>query len=274
MVTDSATYRIFSDHLGSPRLIVNITTGVVAQRIDYDEFGRVLLDTNPGFQPFGFAGGIYDPDTGLVHFGARDYDPATGRWTAKDPLLFAGADPNLYRYALNNPVNLVDPQGLGIGLGGLPTTGLLGYLSALLTSKWIVGSDEGLFMARYGVELWKEAYRIQMRLFGHLIHAAHNTDYPGWRGLHAAYDKIHAYFDRMVRPGAPGSGVAWQETPTTFGRIISNPYVKKGVRIGGKASLVAGGILLVNDFFNLMEQQSEIPYTGPMGSEGDFCFPK
>lgn len=38
-----------------------------------------LLDTKPGFQPFGFAGGLYDRDTRLVPFGARDYDPETGR---------------------------------------------------------------------------------------------------------------------------------------------------------------------------------------------------
>jgi len=43
------------------------------QRLDYDEFGRVLLDTNPGFVPFGYAGGLYDADTGLVRFGSRDY---------------------------------------------------------------------------------------------------------------------------------------------------------------------------------------------------------
>jgi hypothetical protein len=43
----------------------------------YDEFGRVLSNTNPGFQPFGFAGGIYEVDTGLVRFGARDYDAVT-----------------------------------------------------------------------------------------------------------------------------------------------------------------------------------------------------
>ena len=43
-----------------------------------------LNDTNPGFQPFGFAGGLYDPDTGLVRFGARDYDAETGRWTSKE----------------------------------------------------------------------------------------------------------------------------------------------------------------------------------------------
>ena len=63
------------------------------------------------FQPFGFAGGLYDPDTGLVRFGARDYDPETGRWTAKDPILFAGRDTNVYAYVANDPVNAIDPSG-------------------------------------------------------------------------------------------------------------------------------------------------------------------
>ena len=46
-----------------------VETAAVLQRIDYDEFGRVILDTNPGFQPFGFAGGLYDHhdhQTGLL----------------------------------------------------------------------------------------------------------------------------------------------------------------------------------------------------------------
>jgi YD repeat-containing protein len=75
MVKGGVTYRIISDHLGSVRLVVNASDGSIAQRIDYDEFGNVTADTNPGFQPFGFAGGLYDPDTGLVRFGARDYEP-------------------------------------------------------------------------------------------------------------------------------------------------------------------------------------------------------
>ena len=112
MVKGGATYRIIADHLGSPRLVIDIATGQITQRMDYDEFGRVTLDTNPGFQPFGFAGGLYDQQTGLVHFGAREYDPETGRWTTKDPIGFAGGDGNLYAYVDNDPVNNVDLEGL------------------------------------------------------------------------------------------------------------------------------------------------------------------
>jgi RHS repeat-associated protein len=115
MVKGGAVYRLFHDHLGSVRLVVDVVTGAVAQRLDYDEFGRVLLDNSPGFQPFGFAGGLYDPDTELVRLGARDYDAEVGRWTAKDPVSFWGADTNLHRYAFGDPINLVDPSGLCVG---------------------------------------------------------------------------------------------------------------------------------------------------------------
>jgi len=79
--------------------------------MDYDVWGNVIADTNPGFQPFGFAGGLYDVSTGLPRFGARDYDAETGRWTVKDPIRFSGGDTNLYGYTLQDPVNLIDPDG-------------------------------------------------------------------------------------------------------------------------------------------------------------------
>jgi len=66
MVKGGVTYRIISDHLGSSRLVINTSTGAIAQQLDYDEFGNLLADTNPGFQQFGYAGGIYDRDTGLA----------------------------------------------------------------------------------------------------------------------------------------------------------------------------------------------------------------
>ena len=112
LVHGGATYRIISDQLGSPRLVVNAATGAVDEQMNYDEFGNVLLDSNAGFQPFGFAGGLKDPYTGFVRFGARDYNPVVGRWTAKDPIRFAGGDTDLYGYVLDDPINLVDPGGL------------------------------------------------------------------------------------------------------------------------------------------------------------------
>ncbi|QDK40564.1 hypothetical protein DOM21_03670 [Bacteriovorax stolpii] len=105
-------FRIITDHLGSVRLLVAATSGRVIKMMEHDEFGVVLQDTRPGFLPFGFAGGIYDQYTGLVRFGARDYDPSTGRWTSKDPIRFDAKDPNLYGYVFNDPVNSIDPTGL------------------------------------------------------------------------------------------------------------------------------------------------------------------
>lgn len=111
MIRGGVTYRIISDHLGSPRFVLDAASNTLAQTITYDEFGNVLSDTNPGFQPFGFAGGLYDRDTGLVRFGARDYDPRTGRWTVKDPIGFAGNQSNVYSYTFGDPINYADPGG-------------------------------------------------------------------------------------------------------------------------------------------------------------------
>lgn len=110
-------YRIISDALGSPRLVINTTNGATAQEMDYDEFGNVLFESPtvnlgvPAFQPFGFAGGLYDRDTGLVRFGARDYDPSVGRWVSKDPIRFTGRDTNIYAYVGNDPLGFIDPTG-------------------------------------------------------------------------------------------------------------------------------------------------------------------
>jgi RHS repeat-associated protein len=114
MVKGATTYRIVSDHLGSPRLVIDTATGTIAQRMDYDAFGNVTYDSEPGFQPFGFAGGLYDLDTKLVRFGARDYDAEVGRWTAKDPVDFNGDDTNLYGYVVGDPANWLDPLGLWV----------------------------------------------------------------------------------------------------------------------------------------------------------------
>ena len=107
-----AWYYVASDLLGTPRLVAD-AGGTVTKSLEYDAFGRLLSDSNPAFDlPVGFAGGLGDSVTGLVRFGARDYDPEAGRWTARDPVLFRGHQVNLYAYVGNNPVQMVDPWGV------------------------------------------------------------------------------------------------------------------------------------------------------------------
>jgi len=156
MIKGSVTYRIITDHLGSPRLVIDVATGAVVQRMDYDEFGRVLNDTSPGFQPFGFAGGLYDRDTKLVRFGARDYDVETGRWTAKDPIGFAGGDTNLYGYVRNSPASSIDPEGKWVVVVlAIAAVGYLGYQAYDAISEF-----------QRDVESAREANRIAQRGFG------------------------------------------------------------------------------------------------------------
>jgi RHS repeat-associated protein len=111
-------YRVVSDHLGSPRHVVNVANAndapFTATHATFGEVSGAGLE----WMPFGFAGGIHDSDTGLTRFGARDYDAQVGRWTAKEPMLFGARRTNFYVYVNNDPVNRRDPTGLtdyGIG---------------------------------------------------------------------------------------------------------------------------------------------------------------
>jgi RHS repeat-associated protein len=217
MVKNGVTYRIITDHLGSVRLVVNNNNGSIAQRIDYDEWGRVVLDTNPGFQPFGFAGGLYDPDTGLVRFGFRDYDAETGRWLAKDPIFFAGGQANLYLYCHGEPVNWIDPAGLGVEpigrrlLSGLRTflqisgpATLIGAGVAFKFWQWPLGIGLGL----YGVvatvvaysDIWPTAERVGQQVERTLRDQPEGTlGNPGDRDGDGVPDAADMYPDDPLR---------------------------------------------------------------------------
>ena len=110
LVASGRTWAVVTDLRGSVRAIVDPYTGEIAQEIAYDPWGVVTDDTNPGLQPFGYAGGLYDADTALLRFGVRDYDAEAGRWIAADPIGFSGGW-NLYGYVEGDPVSFVDVDG-------------------------------------------------------------------------------------------------------------------------------------------------------------------
>lgn len=128
-VADDVVYRVVTDQVGSVRRLVDVESGAVAAAFDYSPFG--ILEHEDGALasrfPFRFAGGLWDVDTGLVRFGARDYDPRLGRWTAKDPILWGGGQANLYEYCHSDSINLIDPNGARPGVVRAAFTVWKGY---------------------------------------------------------------------------------------------------------------------------------------------------
>ncbi|EFL49690.1 YD repeat protein [Solidesulfovibrio fructosivorans JJ]] len=126
MTVGSTRYFLVYDQVGSLRAVTD-GSGSAVKTVAYDSFGNVITDSNAALAvPFGFAGGLFDTDTGLTRFGFRDYDADVGRWTAKDPILFEGGDTDLYGYVVGDPINRVDPIGKFASIVGGAVAGAIG----------------------------------------------------------------------------------------------------------------------------------------------------
>ncbi len=104
---------LFSDLHGSPNTAIDAATQSVQRRrtTPYGEARGPAPAGWPGQRDF--HGGTNDPDTGLVHMGARQYDKSTGRFISVDPIV-DNKDPqqmNGYAYANNNPTTYDDSDG-------------------------------------------------------------------------------------------------------------------------------------------------------------------
>jgi RHS repeat-associated protein len=116
-------------------VVIQTATGAVSLVQSHDSFGRRTQKLGTWDYAIGYAGGQEDPFTGLIRAGARDFDPALGRWLSRDRLRFGSGQSNLFSYVGADPVNFIDvsgyapavplPQGGGMGgsMGGLSGLG-------------------------------------------------------------------------------------------------------------------------------------------------------
>lgn len=110
---------VAADHHNTGTTSIDATT-LTVQRRTTKPFGEDR-GTKPTAWPGerGFVGGTQDKTTGLTHIGAREYDPAAGRFLSADPLMVLD-DPrqhNAYQYANNSPLTNWDPTGLALDDG-------------------------------------------------------------------------------------------------------------------------------------------------------------
>ncbi|MNX77353.1 hypothetical protein D3C86_1088930 [compost metagenome] len=110
----------YKDHLGNIRLSYakNPTTQVleIIEENNYYPFGL----KHKGYNDYVATGNKYkyngkelqdEMGLGVYDYGARFYDPATGRWYTVDAMAEKYSEMSPYNYALNNPVIYVDPDG-------------------------------------------------------------------------------------------------------------------------------------------------------------------
>ncbi|MBE0392704.1 SpvB/TcaC N-terminal domain-containing protein [Flavobacterium sp. PL002] len=102
------------DHLGSTSYI-STRNGSISQHVEYIAFGEILFEEHSSSfsSPYLFNGKELDRETNLSYFGARYLDMKTSLWLTVDPLAEQFYNNSPYVYVSQNPMNLIDPTGMG-----------------------------------------------------------------------------------------------------------------------------------------------------------------
>ncbi len=103
-----------TDVQGSVRAYLD-AGGAVKDSFVYDAFGSAYEGDVPTSSLFGYSGKQIDPTTDHYYFGFRDYAAVVGRFTSQDPIRDGM---NWYAFVYNDPVNLIDPDGLDPHMNG------------------------------------------------------------------------------------------------------------------------------------------------------------
>lgn len=138
--TGGGTYNYVTDGQGSTVAVTN-SAGQQVNGYQYDPYGNVVSSLASVANPWRYASGYQDDQTGLYKYGARYYNPNDGQWTQPDP---SGQDPNPYTYTSGNPASDIDPSGLSkcgdFSGGGLVDCVSKGGHEAFRVAKHYAGS--------------------------------------------------------------------------------------------------------------------------------------
>ena len=147
-VSNSAYHFFLTDHLGSVRVVAN-ASGTAEEYDHYYPLGGPIAkySTATSIQPVKYQGEEWGASKGLdlYDFGARRYDPATGRWLSQDPLAEKYYSISPYTFCHNNPIIRFDPNGLvdwKLFRSGLYTT--IGGVMSTVGGSALAGATGGV----------------------------------------------------------------------------------------------------------------------------------
>ena len=177
--------------------LVTDESGAEAQVLDYAAYGRVSTDTGTAgsfdYTATQWNHGTTLTDLGLVQLGPRLYQPTTGRFLQRDPIIHVGgaSASNPYSFAFDDPVNFSDPSGLSpvtlcISNGPTGTGNCSGSVRASITGAGGMSGQIGLFV---GINL-------AITAMNYLTQA--ETNYASF-GDQAAYDDLgERFYPRII----------------------------------------------------------------------------
>jgi len=194
----SGHYYYLTDRLGSVVAVISGDGQTVSDRYGYDPYGVSTYTSGSVANPFGYAGGYTDA-TGLVHFGARYYDPVTARWTGVDPS-WDGLK-SAYAYASSDPINETDLSGCGDGEWVFGACGWVRLISG--RSSWILQMDSDIGEIEFA----------EITVWGN-----------GWFGGFGSISQVYFPFRWDITLAGPKPGwLGWFAT-----RLWANGYTENG----------------------------------------------
>jgi RHS repeat-associated protein len=254
-----------TDALGSVRALSS-PAGALTDTYSYDAYGNIVLNTGTTNNEYRFAGGRQDPSTGLYHLGARYFDPEVARFITRDPFPGLAAQPatlHPYQYALNNPVNVIDPNGefgmvsISISISIVSTLSSIAF-SSYKTGKSVEDKLTDLLVTIPGLKLNEEADRDGLGFVDTLAEAAEVEELTdiiqlGGGAVEKSYDVVYGMsstFGKVVSLIHARNSAIWlaqlPEVDGKPGHYLScgfNSYVQKTFSLSQVTSFAKGGKL-------------------------------
>ena len=206
--------------LGSTVGLTNAAGGIL-NTYSYLPFGGTLSSTGTAANPFTFVGqmGVSQDGSGLINMRARSYDAVLGRFGSQDPIGVAGGT-DLYTYALNDPIQVIDPAGLD-------------PVSSQQGSSWCAGvavDDAAQQQCQNNVIMVQQVNDLGKQGFDML----YGPNLPGWAGyVQTLYNTVKLLeaakpvLDNIkLAPPPPLAGNPTSETKYgSSGNVISTPTI-------------------------------------------------